>query len=190
MDAPISVELIHGEVRTHTHPYSSMKSSKMPFPPPLKVDSRNVNFRSRSANSGGGSQKRQRAPRKCKACGGFGCNSTNSKCPAKAQRSKVSESIDGEAQSSTPRRRLVVNRKKGTQFSPTKTPAQCPGLHSPCIKKILTFADGRRKECRRQCKVCQRRVNTFCKLCKVALCFSTELEDDESCFDVYHLNNS
>ena len=54
MDAPISVELIHGEVRTHTHPYSSMKSSKMPFPPPLKVDSRNVNFRSRSANSGGG----------------------------------------------------------------------------------------------------------------------------------------
>ena len=77
-------------------------------------------------------------------------------------------------------------RKKGTFVGPTESPLQYPGLHFPCIKSSITLTNGKRKECRQLCRVCNDRTNSFCKRCKVPLCFSTEMECDDSCFESYH----
>ena len=60
------------------------------------------------------------------------------------------------------------------------------GLHCPVKKTNFVYSDGTRNEGRQLCEICDKRVNTYCEQCDVALCFGDYENPNESCFKKCH----
>ena len=58
------------------------------------------------------------------------------------------------------------------------------GLRRPVKKTNVVYSDGTRNEGRQRCEMCDKRINTYCEQCDVALSFGDYENPNESCFTV------
>ena len=77
--------------------------------------------------------------------------------------------------------------------------ARFVGRHSPCVIHFSSLnEDGSRSNPRRQCRVCQKLTNSYCRDCPgtrsigvASLCIATDFDDrEDSCFDKWHCRSS